>query len=39
MTKFYDYKEVVITRESAQGSTTRPGPIVVQGEISKPGGA
>lgn len=39
MANFYNYKEVVITRETASGSSTRPGSIVVQGQITKPSGA
>jgi hypothetical protein len=38
MASFYGYKEVVITRETANAGT-RPGPIVVQGQITKPSGA
>lgn len=38
MANFYNYKEVVITRETANAGN-RPGPIVVQGQITKPSGA
>ncbi|MCW3040590.1 MAG: hypothetical protein JWM31_2495 [Solirubrobacterales bacterium] len=39
LTSFYDYKELVITREPAGQDSKTPGPIVVSGPITKPAAA